>query len=411
MNFFEVLLAVVFIFVITCGSYATTIHVPTDQPTVQEGIDTAVEGDTVLVHPGTYSETLSFNGKSIVVGSLFVTTADTIYINNTILDKVQNGPVVTFSNYEDNNAILRGFTVSNSTALYIGNMIACLQSSPSLLDLKIKGCVYDPMVAGGGIWCMNNSSPFITNVEIFENEASQGGGIYCYANSSPTIINSTIKDNYALFGGALYCNNYSSPSLTNVILTGNEAENMGGGIETYNNSNPILTNVTITDNIATYGGGIYSGNSTTLILNNVTIANNQSTMDGGGLRLYSMCHTTLVNTILWNNSPNEVYLFDEYFNTTLVVSYTDISGGEDGIVTNIGFTGTIEWLEGNIDSEPLFTDEAGGDYSLLAGSPCIDTGDPVYNTPPGGGCRIDIGAFEFWKGFNCIKYNIPLPLK
>ncbi len=70
-------LTALFVAVAFMPASATIINVPDDYPTIQEGIDASSDGDTVLVQPGTYLENINFNGHSIVVGSLFLTTADT----------------------------------------------------------------------------------------------------------------------------------------------------------------------------------------------------------------------------------------------------------------------------------------------------------------------------------------------
>lgn len=52
---------------------ASTIHVPADQPTIQAGVNAAVDGDMVLVADGTYTgdgnRDMDFWGKAIVVMS------------------------------------------------------------------------------------------------------------------------------------------------------------------------------------------------------------------------------------------------------------------------------------------------------------------------------------------------------
>jgi len=65
---------------------AATINIPVDQTTIQAGKDASFNVDTILVQPGTYVENFNFNGKNIVVGSLALTTGDTSYISQTVID-------------------------------------------------------------------------------------------------------------------------------------------------------------------------------------------------------------------------------------------------------------------------------------------------------------------------------------
>ncbi len=352
--------ALIFIFVllVTTCLYSTIINVPADQPTIQAGINVAVDTDTVLVQPGNYVENINYNGKLITVASLFLTTQDTTYISSTIIDGNSSESVVTFENGEDETANIIGFTITNGNASH-GGGIYCHNSSPSLRNVTISGnCSY---AGGGGIYCNNYSSPSLVDVTISGNTGNTGIGIYCIS-SSPSLVDVTISGN----GSGIYCVSDSSPSLINVTISDNSTDWAGGGIYC-NSSNPSLVNVTISGNSAGgSGGGIYFHNS----------------------------NPSLVNCILWNDTPEEIYITSG----SITATYSDIEGGWAG--------------EGNIDEDPLFVGTGEHPYSLLEDSPCIDAGIPDttgLNLPPwdiignlriwdgdgNGSAIIDMGAYEY----------------
>jgi hypothetical protein len=164
-------------------------------------------------------------------------------------------------------------------------------------------------------------------------------------------------------GGGMFID-HSNPTLNNVIISENTAKG-GGGMHIYS-SNPALTHVTITGNTAINGGGMYLDtdpppqlieNHSNPTLAHVTITGNTADDNGGGMGLvYS--YPTLINSIIWNNSPESIHLFFE--DEEPLITYSDIDGGWVG--------------EGNIDVDPQFTDPENGDYTLMEGSPCIDAG-------------------------------------
>jgi parallel beta-helix repeat protein len=83
---------------------------------------------------------------------------------------------------------------------------------------------------------------------------------------------------------------------------------------------------------------------------------------------------TVKNAIAWGNVSNN---FEGFAPGSLSYSNGDAA---------------LAGSNGNTNLDPLFVDAANGDLRLLAGSPCIDTGDPLSEVDPDG-TRADMGAF------------------
>jgi len=344
-------------------SSATVINIPADYPTIQQGIDAGIDGDTVLAQPGTYIENINFNGRNIALGSLYLTTGDTSYIEQTVIDGDSAGTVVTFENNEDSTALIMGFTIRGGTAYCpdIGGGIFCNGSSPriigNIITENLSWCHW-PFAAGGGIYCGRNSNPFIfknkitgnTLIDLNQPSFAFGAGIAC-DSSSPQIIENYIVNNSIIdaddqYGGGIACRNQSNPVCKNNVISRNEASS-GAGMYIYA-SNPIVEGNTIVGNIGWYGGGIYVASDTIAI----------------------------TNTIIWGNTgPEDAEIRNR--STELEVTYCDVRGGWEG--------------EGNIDIDPRFIDPLSGNYNVFLGSPCIDAGDPTILDPDS--TRSDIGVF------------------
>ncbi len=296
-------------------------------------------------------ENINFIGKNIKVRS-------TEGISNTVIDGDGKGSTVTFYGGESETAILDGFTIINGSK--------------------------------SGILCDSSSSPTLRNLRITSSHSSYGGGIGCLNNSSPFINNVTLIGNNAEYGGGIYCWNNSSPHLRNVRITGNFASS-GGGLSCSSSSKPLLENVLIVQNSAAYGGGVEILFSASPIFKNVTIANNSSALSLGGIYCNVSLDPNLTNSIVWNNPLAAVYFETINSPNSITVSYSDIEGGRNGIKDNNH--GTVNWLAGNINSNPLFQNPDIGDFRLQLGSSCINKGDSsaIYNDYDGS--RNDMGAY------------------
>ena len=85
--------------------HSTIFHIPQDLQSIQAGIDSAGNGDTVLVDRGTYFENIVIDNKEIVVGSFFIMTHDTAYISKTVIDGSRKDRVVRIEGRGSNKAL------------------------------------------------------------------------------------------------------------------------------------------------------------------------------------------------------------------------------------------------------------------------------------------------------------------
>ncbi len=330
-----------------CNAFAETINIPADYSTIQAGINAATNGDTVLVQPGTYIENINYNGKNITVGSLFLTTADTSYISQTIIDGDSIASVVKFANSEDSTAILTGFTITNGNA-YSGGGIRCFDSSPSLENLIIIS--NSATSRGGGVYCAN-SSPSLINVTISDNSTitgvnTAGGGIYCI-NSNPSLENTIINGNSSSYGGGLFCWGNSSLSLTNVMIFDNKAIEgwgLGGGIACKDSSYIYLKNVTIFGNSALGGGGILMDDNSSANFDNDNRCNIYLNYAGFGSDIYSnqMINVivdtfTVISPTSFHATPIENFTFDILNGIQMQVD-SDLYVSPDGDDSNDGLS-------------------------------------------------------------------------
>jgi len=374
--------------------------------TIQEGIDAATPGDTVIVAEGTYVENIRFSGKNITVHG--TDPSDWTVVRKTIIDGMKRGSAVTFAGTENETCLLCGLTVQNGNAETGGGIAGHGTHATIQCNLITANSAYGGYLTGGG--GLADCDGIIEGNRITGNSALfGGGGLY---SCGGTIKNNTITDNEASWGaGLIWCGGIIQ---NNIIALNSSA--YGGGLHSCDG--PISDNIIARNSATARGGGLFDcagpveGNEVTrnaagdgggLVgcqgkVQGNTIANNSADEGGGGLW---RCDGMIANCIIWGNTAADgAQLYD-----CSAPACCCIQGWAGG--------------ESNIDLDPRFFDSDGpddapqtygdNDYRLSAGSPCIDVGDnSALGTPPGfdidGNLRVafgersltvDMGAYEY----------------
>jgi len=257
-------------------THAQIIHVPGDYPTIQQGINAATNGDTVLVSDGTYYEQINFFGKKpLMVASEFLTTGDINHIENTIIDGSQianpdSGSIVNFISGEDTTSILCGFTLRNG---HIGTAA----TYPTGGYLQSGGAVF---IFGSGAKIMYNhiTQNNLNGVGFKTTGAGISAGQW-WEDSHWVVIDHNTIDNNSCYsdyqqtfgtGICVTCNT----RITNNVISDNVNHGTGsaigaaagifaGGEQFWQSLTAVVINNTLKNNVAisesNYGGGAGGG--------------------------------------------------------------------------------------------------------------------------------------------------------
>ncbi len=354
------------VLVIAPAASALIINIPGDYPTIQEGIDAAQNGDTVLVAPGLYTGGILIQDKNILLTSAEGPQVTTIRGFLNIL-----GEAV------DTICVIRGMTITknvNDPYFDMRSLILVEDSSPLIVGNIVED--NETWRVGAGISC--DRSGAIIRGNIIRNNLAyvQGGGIQ--ASSAVEIDGNIISENRAGFSVAEWSD------AGGLILN-------GPVILRYN---LIIENEADRSYVDPRGGGILMGApSHSHIYNNTIVGNSAGPYDGLG------------GGINFGVGPN----VEDVFYKNNIIAFNPYGGGIHGTIPdsadavwdyNLVFGNGegdyigIEPGPHDIQADPLFVDRFSGDYSLLSNSPCIDAGDPDFPLDPDGS-RADIGAYYF----------------
>jgi hypothetical protein len=374
---------------------ASTIKVPEDISSIQEAIDSAQDGDVILVAPGTYSVKLKFKGenKKVYLGSWFITTGAKKYIEQTVLKakwarstglRFRREFVIEVPSDCSPHSKIVGFTIKN------GN---------------------DGISCNGKVQILNNI--FINCKDGIDYEDRSGG--ICSSN----IFRENRDDGIDL-------DNSVDVIIENNIIQNNRDDGIEIRLDPYQNLNKPVLNIIMRNNIISGNGedGIqlidYTTNSRRVFQVERNVFQNNAMAAIGCMGA--------ANTI----ENYEAFMLPErvnVINNTFVDNNYGLLGGKNTVVLNNIFVGTrnvairnisgdsvvaynIFWMNGsdfensNIDNElnffanPLLSSE----NKLKKNSPCIDMGTKLFQfkeeiiiipTDSYRGLKPDLGALEW----------------
>jgi len=257
-------------------AFATDRLVPSQFASINAAVTASVNGDVVIVAPGTYSEAVSFAGKTITIMSS--DGAATTILDGTGL----NNAVVRADGGSASGTRLEGFTIRDGIGFLSG------------------------IRWGGGIY-INNASVAVVDCIIRDNNAAIGGGaVVRGATSTCSFENCQFIVNTATSGGGgLNTNNCGPVTVTDCLFDANVASGtaVGGGLESIGtNTVCTLAGCEFVDNLANQGGGVDAVSGAIANLNNCTFTTNHANNAGGAVSVRTAIAMSVTNCTFTDNT-------------------------------------------------------------------------------------------------------------
>ncbi len=287
---------------------------------IRDAIETAVDGDTVMLMPGTYTGTKNRNldfqynndvwnegVKNLVLMSMY--GPDT-----TIIDIENNGNFLWLQSGETFTSKVIGVTIKNATESAIG--------IHNQSQLKIKNC-------------------------IFQNNTNSGwGGAISMSNG----------------------NNYSTIIVKNTIFSNNFADQNGGAIGITGGTDVKIVNCIFYQNSSNGEGGaiIVDEDNTVLQVVHSLFLENHAGTSFGAISGFGNASIGVINSIFWDNTAGGANQSSD-INTANTVDHCILQEGSQ-----------VMFLGENYTFDPEIEDPASGDFSLSEYSGAIGLGLENY---------------------------------
>ena len=302
-------LALVLLLTVTLPGQTAVIHVPSQQPTIQDGLDAADSGDTVLVADGVYTgplnRNLKFHGEAVTLRSANGP-------DNCIIDCQGSDRAVWFLTNDGPGAVFEGFTIRNGYASQGGGVYCQGSAAPRIMNNVIDDCVATGI--GGGIFCDPASPALISGNTVIGNVATDwGGGIYCGRARviGNTISGNSISGGSLSYGGGIAVTDGPCEIRNNDIVGNslNSGDCRGGGIYLHIDVEAVIQDNQIYFNLLNgpegRGAGIYAAQDTVTDISGNRMTLNQSTAanhNGGGIYIDLRGVTAILGNRLVQNA-------------------------------------------------------------------------------------------------------------